>query len=202
MNDDTFEFDTSGYSSDDKVFKVALKLAKVAIKGMDKVADKSLPKNLADIVKLHSKIAVGSSFIPIPGADVLAAAGNIWTMYARINNLLNMPFQENILKSIAAGVATNLGTYFAGSLIIGTASKIVPGIGSLFGTVLIAATIYGLTITSGIIYMNALTMLLESNNSGNINEADLKSSIDKIMSDKEAIKQVFNEAKNSYKKEN
>lgn len=45
-------------------------VAKELVVLMDKVADKSLPKEISDIVKLHSQIAVGSTWIPVPDADV------------------------------------------------------------------------------------------------------------------------------------
>ena len=44
---------------------------------MDKGAEESLPKEIADVVKLHAKLAVGSAWIPVPGADVAAGAANI-----------------------------------------------------------------------------------------------------------------------------
>ena len=57
---------------------------------LDKQADKMLPKEIADVVKLHSKLAVGSAWIPVPGADVAAGATTIWTMYCRINNKIGL----------------------------------------------------------------------------------------------------------------
>jgi hypothetical protein len=59
------------------------------VKLMDKAADTSLPKQIVDVVKLHSKLAVGSAWIPVPGADVAAGAANIWGMYARISDKTN-----------------------------------------------------------------------------------------------------------------
>ena len=43
---------------------------------MDKGADTYLPQEIVDVVKLHSKLAVGSAWIPVPGADVAAGAAN------------------------------------------------------------------------------------------------------------------------------
>ena len=67
---------------DDKLLKSSIKL----VKFMDKEADKLLPQEIVDVVKLHSKLAVGSAWIPIPGADIAAGAATIWGMYVRINN--------------------------------------------------------------------------------------------------------------------
>lgn len=183
-------------STDDSVLKAAAKLAKAA----NQLADEQLPGRLSGIVKLHSGIAVGASFIPVPGADLAAGIANIWAMYARINDELKMPFSENLLKSVAGGVATNLGAFYAGSLIIGGVFKLFPGLGTLAGAGVIAATIYGLTITSGIVYMHALAQLLEVKQEGEITEADMKRATETVLKDKEFIKSTAEEAKRSYKK--
>ena len=59
------------------------------------------------------------------------------------------------MKSIASGVATNLasGLAMAG---VASALKFIPGIGSIGGAVLMSASMYGLTLTSGYIYLKAL----------------------------------------------
>ena len=64
------------------------------IKHLNKDLDKYLPKEIAGIVNTHSKLAVGSAWIPIPGADAAAGAVNIWTMYGRINNSLGISIKE------------------------------------------------------------------------------------------------------------
>ena len=105
---------------------------------LDKQADAMLPKDIADVVKLHSKLAVGSAWIPVPGADVAAGAATIWTMYTRINSKLGVSLKENILKTIASGVATNLASY-AAMAGVASALKFIPGIGSIGGAVLMSA---------------------------------------------------------------
>ena len=97
---------------------------------MDKAADETLPAEIANVVKLHSKIAVGSAWIPIPGADMAAGTANIWGMYARVNNKLGLPFGENVMKSIGSGVATNLASYLALNG-VASALKFIPGVGSV-----------------------------------------------------------------------
>ena len=41
---------------------------------MDMAADACLPQEIANVVKLHSKLAVGAAWIPVPGADMAAGA--------------------------------------------------------------------------------------------------------------------------------
>ncbi|MBW4666659.1 MAG: hypothetical protein KME60_04255 [Cyanomargarita calcarea GSE-NOS-MK-12-04C] len=176
-----------------------LKAAVELTKALGRVADENLPDKLAGIVKLHAGIAVGSAFIPVPGADIAAAATNIWTMYVRINNELGLPFAENLIKSLATGIVTNLGGAVVGSMVIGSAIKFIPGLGSLGGAVLISATIYGVTIASGIIYMKAVSKLLNTKNASQFTEENLKVAVDEIMGDKKSVQTIFKTAKEGYK---
>jgi len=178
-----------------QLFKVAVELAKA----LDKTADENLPGKLAGIVKLHSGIAVGSAFIPVPGADIAAAAANIWTMYVRINKELELPFSENFIKSLATGIVTNLGAGLVASMVIGSAFKFIPGLGSVGGAAMIGATIYGVTLTAGIIYMKAISKLLTNKKSSQVNEENLKTAVDEIMKDKQSVQTIIKNAKEGYK---
>lgn len=167
---------------------------------MDKATDDALPIEIADVVKLHAKLAVGSALIPVPGASTVAGAANIWTMYLRINGKIGMKFGESILKTIASAVATNLASYVA-VLTMGEALKFIPGIGSIGGAVVMSAALYAVTLTSGYVYLKALTALLKRG--GTVNDANLKSTVDTFLKDhKTEIKNFMNEAKTSYKKDN
>jgi|GEM_PF-1786997 len=178
-----------------QVFQVAAELAKA----LNLAADENLPGKLAGIVKLHAGIAVGSAFIPVPGADMAAAAANIWTMYVRINKELELPFSENLIKSIATGIVTNLGAAVIASMVMGSALKFIPGLGSVGGAAVMGATIYGVTLTAGIIYMKAISKLLSSKNSGQVNEENLKTAVDEIMKDKQSVQTILRTAKEGYK---
>jgi uncharacterized protein (DUF697 family) len=121
-------------------------------------------------------------------------------MYARINSEMKMPFSENVIKSVAGGVATNLGASVATSVVVGSVFKLFPGIGTVAGAAVIGTTVYGVTITSGIIYMRALAHLLEAKGADEISEEDLRESTSEVMRDKNFIRSTVDEAKNSYKK--
>lgn len=179
---------------EDKILKVAIKLAGF----LDKNADKMLPKEIVGVVKLHSKLAVGSAWIPIPGADVAAGAATIWGMYVRINNKIGLPAKENIMKTIGSGVATNLVSYIAMSG-VASALKFIPGVGSFGGALIMSASLYAITMVSGYIYLQALCKLAEKNGPS-INMDELGSTINEILSDKETIRNMIKQAKNSYKK--
>ena len=166
---------------------------------LDKGADECLPNEIVDIVKLHAKLAVGSAWIPVPGADVAAGAVNIWSMYIRINSKVDMSFGESILKTIASGVATNLASY-AAMMGVGSLIKLVPGIGTWTGALVMSATLYAITLASGYVYLKALTILLRQKKSKSITSKDLKDAIDVFLTNnKNEIKRFIKSAKDSYK---
>ena len=177
---------------DGKLLKASIKLVGV----MDKTADENLPKEIADVVKLHSKLALGSAWIPVPGADMAAGAASIWGMYVRINSKLGIPFGENVMKSIGSGVATNLASYVAMGT-VASALKFVPGIGTLAGAAIMSASLYGLTMASGWVYLNALCALAEKKGN-NFNVSDISSAVNNMLKDKSAIKEFIDSAKKSY----
>lgn len=170
------------------------------VKAMDKMSDESLPKEISDVVKLHAKLAVGSSLIPVPGADIAAGAANIWTMYLRINSKIGMKIGENILKTIASAVLTNLAGYVA-VLSVGSAMKFIPGLGTLGSIAIMSGALYAVTLASGYVYLKALTAMVK--NGYNIDEQKLKESVNNYMnSNSSEIKDFINAAKKDYKKEN
>lgn len=175
-----------------ELIHVAIELTKL----LDKTADATLPKQIVDVVKLHSKLAVGSAWIPVPGADVAAGAANIWSMYARINGKIGIPIKENVLKSIGAGVATNLTSYIAMSG-VASALKFIPGIGSIGGAMLLSASLYAVTLVSGWVYLKALCIMAQRDG-GTINAADFKKAVDQVLSDKGLIKRLITAAKKEY----
>lgn len=179
---------------DGKLIKASVKLVQL----MDKTAESNLPREIADVVKLHSKLAVGSAWIPVPGADVAAGAANIWGMYVRINNKLSIPFGENVMKSIGSGVATNLASYAAMSG-VASALKFIPGIGTFGGAVLMSATLYGITLASGWVYLNALTLVAERKGNA-FSASDISKAVNDLLKDKTTIKNFIDEAKKTYKK--
>lgn len=182
--------------SEGHLVKAAFELAEA----LNKVADDHLTEKLAGIVKLHAGIAVASAFVPIPGADMAAAGANIWTMYVRINKETGLPFGENVIKSVAAGVVTNIGGAVAGLLVAGSALKFLPGLGTLGGAAIMAGTVYGVTIVSGIVYMKAIAKLLRSRGAGGVSESDIDAAVREEMSRTDLKNMVKSEGKDYKKK--
>lgn len=165
---------------------------------MDKAAEETLPQEIAGVVKLHSKLAVGAAWIPVPGADVAAGAANIWGMYARINNKLDIPFGENVMKSIGSGVATNLASYMAMSG-VASALKFIPGLGTIGGAAVLSASLYAVTLASGWIYLQALCALAEKKGKS-FSVSDITKAVNDMLKEKSVIKDFIESAKKTYKK--
>ena len=176
------------------LLKTSIKLVKL----LDKGADTMLPQQIVDVVKLHSKLALGSAWIPVPGADVAAGAASIWSMYVRINNKIGLSVKDNALKTIASGVATNLASY-AATAGVASALKFIPGIGTITGAVLMSATIYAMTLASGYVYLKALTYMAEKNGK-NLDMSGLSDAVKRVLQEKGIIREFIDTAKKNYKK--
>lgn len=181
-------------NTDESLLKASVKLVKL----LDSTADQALPKEIADVVKLHSKLAVASAWIPVPGADVAAGAASIWGMYIRINNKINLSLADNVIKTIGSGVATNLASYAAATG-VASALKFIPGIGTIGGAIIMSATQYALTLASGWIYLQALIVLAEKGN-GKIDTSQLGAAVTDMLKQKSIIKEFIDSAKKTYKK--
>ena len=164
---------------------------------LDKTAEQLLPQGIVDVVKLHSKLAVGSALIPVPGADVAAGAANIWTMYGRVNSKVGISIKGNVLKTVSSGVVTNLASYMAMAG-LGSAIKVIPGIGTVTGTALMSASLYAVTLASGYIYVKALTLLANKGN-GSIDITQIDAAVKEILGSKEVIKNFIKAAKSDFK---
>ncbi|MFN9868507.1 MAG: hypothetical protein ACK568_15865 [Pseudanabaena sp.] len=173
--------------------------------GLDQIVDDNLPYQIADIVKFHSKgaaaAAVGSAWIPGAGgtAAILASAGFIWSMYARIGSEINLPMSENILKTLGSGVATNLASGMAASWVMSSVFSLFPGIGSIGASVVMGGTCYALTLASGYVYLKIMTALFISGvDPTKMSEQELNNMAKNIANDSD-VKDVMNTAKQAYK---
>jgi uncharacterized protein (DUF697 family) len=182
-----------------------LHAAKELVHALNKAVDDNLPAEIAEIVKTHSAGAAAASVAAgwIPGAGGLAAAGIcagfVWTMYGRINSKIGLPLTENIVKSLATGVATNLATGFTGALVLQTVFSIFPGIGSLAAAAVAGGTGYALTLAAGYVYLKVLTKLfVEGNDPTEMDGSSLKDVASSVAS-RENMKDVISSAKADYK---
>ena len=190
-------------SNDGNMLDAAQKL----IEAMNRTVDENLPREIAEIVKTHSAGAAAAGVASgwIPGAGGVAAAGIsagfIWTMYGRINGKIDLPLTENVVKSLASGVATNLAAYAVGGVVVSTALSLIPGIGSVGASALVGATCYGLTLASGYVYLKILTKLFRSGRDPCSMGAEQLKKEAATVAASENIKEVMEGAKAEYKKQ-
>lgn len=156
--------------------QISAKLVKARFgDSVSRAIESTLTKEVAEVAKKHGKIATASAWIPVPGADVAAFAGNIWVMYARINDKLGIKLSDNLLKSIGSAVVANITSTLA---IEGAASllKAIPGVGTLLGGAIMSGASYKATMLAASIYMHALTRIV-GQSGNNISDAALRNAI-------------------------
>lgn len=174
-----------------------LKVAQELVALLDRGADALLPEQIVDVVKLHSKIAVGAAWLP-SGFDIAAGGANIWTMYIRINNKLGIEVKKNIMKTIGSGVAANLSSYTA--MMLAAEGIKATGVGYVPAAIMETAAMYALNITSGWVYLQALLWLAKKNN-GSIDTGKLGDAVKEVMKDSAVIQDFMNKVSDFFKKE-
>ena len=118
--------------------------------------------------------------------------------YVRINNKIGIPFGENVVKSLASGVATNLASYVAVSG-VASALKLIPGFGTVAGAIVMTAASYAATLASGWLYLQALTIAAQKKG-GSFTMDDISKAMKSLFQDKKAISDFVDAAKKDYKK--
>lgn len=157
-----------------------------AYKRINDAAKYVLPEDIEKIVKKHAAIAVATAFIPVGGLDMVAATANVWTMYVRINNALGIKFSDNKMKSIGSAVVSNL-VQNLGVAAVAVALKWSP-IAYIPSVAVLTGALYGLTMTSGWVYLKALANMA-------LNDNDIERSIKDTLKDKASITQVYKDNK-------
>lgn len=174
-----------------------LKLAKELVDVLDRGAEVLLPKQIVNVVKLHSKIAVGAAWLPT-GFDVAAGGVNIWSMYIRINNKLGIEVKKNIIKTVSSGVVANLSSY---AVMLAASEGIkATGVGYIPAAIMETAVMYALIITSGWVYLKALLWLAKKNN-GSIDSGKLSDAVTEVLKDSKVIKDFMTKVTDYFKKE-
>ncbi len=176
-----------------------------AMNKLDETADKNLPKEIAGIVKFHAKgataAALASAWIPGAGgtAAIVASAGFIWSMYGRIGAEIGLPISSNILKTLAAGVATNLASAAVGAVVVSTAISFIPGLGSFGASVLMGGTSYALVLASGYVYLKTMTALFKRGlDPTKLSEENLKDAAKEVTKDSD-VKDILQQARKEFK---
>lgn len=183
------------------VAKNVIDIAGAINTGLDDV----MPEEIEEIVKFHAKgaaiAAIGAGWIPGAGGvlAVTISAGFIWSMYARINKTLGLKLADNILKTLASGVATNLAAAAIASIAATTLFSFLPGIGNVAASAIMGGVCYALTKASGLVYLKILVKVFKSKKDiESYSSKDFKNVAYSVMKD-EDMKSVMKEAKNEFK---
>jgi uncharacterized protein (DUF697 family) len=105
-----------------------------------------------DIVRGYLGWSSGAGLIPVPGLDIAAVVGVNVRMLQQLAKLYDVPFKENLAKSLAGSLLSGAGALMltgpAASLV-----KLVPLVGSLAGMLVMPALAAGATWATGKVFI-------------------------------------------------
>lgn len=157
-------------------------------------AQKLMPEQIVDVVNRHCKLAAGAGLVPVPGADIAMGTANTLKMFQGINHALNISSRGINLKAVITTMLTQFASRFT---VTGVTNilKFIPGAGQAIGALVSSVMQYLLTLTSGYVYFNALSLLVDSK--GHISLDKLGEAINATMADKEKIDAMLDAIKSN-----
>lgn len=148
-------------------------------------------------------VGVGSGWLPGIGGLIATTAwvATIWRMYIKINLDLGIKIKENILKTLASAMLTNL-IATAGALILGVVFSciisLIPGLGNI-GALAVDGVLGFITVyASGLLYIKLLTKVLKAKGKIDFTDIDLERIAQETIKDTD-IKKVLKEGRDSFK---
>lgn len=139
----------------------------------DTASQELISSQVQDVVKTAVNRAtlqgLGSGLINLlPGAgttiNVTLLAGITWKMYYDINQCLGISFSQNTCKSIATGIASNLGGMLPGAVGMTASAAVgcIPGIGPILSALGHGVTNRSVLYASAVIYVNVLSSWVDT----------------------------------------
>lgn len=178
----------------------ALEQASTEIIGSEKI------KKAGDTIMACAVVAaiagVGSGWLPGAGALVATAAwvATIWGMYVKINKDLGISIKDNVLKSLASAILTNI-LAAAGSLVLMLVGSFLLSFFPLIGqgaAIVVDGIIGYITVfASGVLYIRLLTKLFKAGSNLNFSEGDAKKFAKDIVEESN-ISEILKEGKKAY----
>ncbi len=111
-------------------------------------------------IKVAAAAAASVAYTPIPIPDAAVLVPIQVAMLARMTATYGIPADKGLLSGLVASVALGTGATFAGRAIVSGLLKLLPGIGTLAGGTVAAATAVALTVAGGKAYIAALENLV------------------------------------------
>ena len=110
--------------------------------------------------------AFGVGFVPIPVADATLLIPMQITMLAHLSAIFGVSLDKAQLVSLVMGLGGTSGTTMVGKLLVSSAFKLFPGLGTVSGGVVTGAIASALTLGLGYSYIEVLKQLAVSERSG------------------------------------
>lgn len=119
------------------------------------------------LIKEHTLYSASSGFIPIIGLDIMATTAIQMELTRKLCELYHLKYEEGQLKSLLNAL---VGSTFARISAMGTKSlfKMIPGVGSMVGGVIVGAYAASSTYASGEVFK------MHIENGGTLNDFDGK----------------------------
>ncbi len=100
-----------------------------------------------NIVKNHVMVAMSFGLVPVPLFDLALLSGNQVAMASALSGLYGVPFEKQKVQSIVIALVSS-ALPVLGVIGLSSGAKLIPGIGSLFGSGAVAVT--GGAVTYGV----------------------------------------------------
>lgn len=120
-------------------------------------------KRARTVVAGAATAAAAVGVTPIPFADAALLVPIQIGMLAGISATFGLELDEAFFGTLVSSMAGTVGATMAGRAIVGSLFKLVPGVGTVAGGAISAATAATITTTLGETYSQVLSRLLESN---------------------------------------
>lgn len=144
-------------------FALIPEAAKKAFAAAQQVSLEIKQKGARTAVNVAATAAAGACAIPLPFADSAALVPIQITMLASISHIMGLDSGKAFLSTLVATATGVLGAVVGGRAIVTGLLKLIPGAGTILGTVIGATTAVTLTKLMGEAYISALSSLIERN---------------------------------------
>ena len=165
----------------------------------DLLGNQVFSEQVNTIVKKHAMMAMGASFIPVPGASLAALYANDIYMFKEINDCLGISFSNSQIKTIAISIGTELGVFWLAKKGIFEMVKFLPGLGALTGGMLRASAEAAEIYVVAAIYYHVLSRT-KTCDGDMLTDDVLKKIVKDCMSQRQKeLKSIFESARNLFK---
>ena len=156
--------------------------------------------NAKNACGLYSGAVAAAAFQPLPIADAPIMVGIQIAMMVNITACFGLSPSEFDFKVVLSGLGGPFAAAFVGRTVV-SLLKLIPGIGTVAGGAINAATGASITYAIGSIYINVLSSIVK--NDGKINEAEIVAALKKSAEnvDLDQMKREWEKNKGSYSEE-